>query len=85
MLLAEALGVGVRVAVVLTRLGSCAPQGWSCRQADWQVESPLQFLTHWSLAVVQMKYGMVWVYSEELGDWPLLQTQEKSRVDWTNR
>jgi hypothetical protein len=34
---------------------------------------------------VQIKYGIVWEYSEELGDWPLPQMQEKSRVDFWDR
>ena len=54
--------VEAAVDVTFTRLGSCAPQGCSDRQFDWQLESPLQLVTHSSFSSVQIKYGMVSEY-----------------------
>jgi hypothetical protein len=57
-------------------IGSWAPQGWSCLQAEAQVLSPLQAVTHWLPHSWQMKYGKVWVYWVTLGERPSPHTHE---------
>lgn len=49
----------VVIVEVLTLMGFWAPHGLLARQLNWQVESPLQFLTQLEPYSVQMKYGMV--------------------------
>jgi hypothetical protein len=60
----------------LGRMGLWAPQGWSCLQAEEQVLSPLQLVTHWLPHSWQTKKGMVCVYSVTLGERPSPQTHE---------
>lgn len=45
--------------VAFTRVGLLAPQGLFAVHADWQPESPLQFLTQPSTSRVHVKYGIV--------------------------
>lgn len=66
--------------VVLTRVGSWAPQGLSSRQAAWQVESPLQAVTHWLPNCWHSKKGIVCENWDALGERPLPQMQVKSSV-----
>lgn len=47
------------VEVAFTRVGLLAPQGLFAVHADWQPESPLQFLTQPSTSRVHVKYGIV--------------------------
>lgn len=75
----EPLALEVMVLLMVDELGlmgSWAPQGWSCRQADEQVLSPLQAVTHWLPHSWQMKKGSVWVYWVMLGLRPSPHSQE---------
>lgn len=49
----------VDVELALTRVGLLAPQGLFALHADWQPESPLQFVTQPPTSRVHVKYGIV--------------------------
>lgn len=69
------------VVVTLTRVGFCAPQGCLVRQslAHWLLPVP-QLSTQRLLTSVQMKYGIVWLYSVTFGERPFAHTHEYWRV-----
>lgn len=68
------------VVVVPFLTATWAPQGLSWRQAEAQVLSWPHWATHWFWKVWHSKKGIVRVNSEALGERPLPQIQEKSRV-----
>ena len=71
----EAVAAIVLMVEVLTRVGFCAPHGCEVRQDVTHASLLLpQLSAHWLLLSVHSKYGMVWEYSEALGDKPLPQT-----------
>ena len=75
-----AVAAMVLIEDVFTRFGFWAPHGWESRHETTQAEfDEPQLLAHWVLNSVHSKYGMVWEYSEALGDWPLLQTHSKAK------
>jgi hypothetical protein len=74
--------VGEAVEVVLYRLGSVAPQGWSTAQLVAHVLSVPQAFLHCTTNSWQMKYGSVNEYSVMLGCWLFPHRQPYCKVSY---